>query len=431
MKLVRREPEWNLSVTEIAEILRTMAKTSRSSSREVLGIFFGSVVVIVLDQAIALASRETITSTFRRHCDTAPGFQRIEYEDLLSVVIDDLLRLATLVSVKGERTIHFMSVDDVVEFQRLLNSFGVMLRNANAQIVWSKVKTLELPPASVPLRFGELYTLDELPSQVVARGLSTESRMRGWLLLLGFLPQKDDNNANAFVNRDLLNDYNGYLKQFRKIKPDQLKLNQNLEKCCEQIEKDIPRLGSELASVSQVAVRNILVAYAIYDADVNYAQGMADFAGAMLVVMREEHLAFACFKKFMQTYRHCFSLDGIGMDAELRQLRARIAEFSTLLAERFDMFGPPIVHSWLLMLFNRQLKHANFCRLLDIYFATQSRAFVVDFAAAILRQNRAILLELEFDETYTFFSNYFATFDFDFILRLMHAKSRSFVDLTH
>jgi hypothetical protein len=430
---MRREPDWSLTNLELTELLRSMARTSQISSKEVLGLFFceRQRFVAVLDKALVVGTHESATSTFRRYCDMSDNCERLEYDDIVTIVLEDLACLATITSVLGERFIRFASLDDIVEFQRLLCGFGIVLRDMQSRVVWSKSMRCIIPPVVPPLRFGELYLMhpSRLAPEIAERGLCGESRFRGWLLALGLLPHTDDKNTLAFVNRDLLRDFNGYLKQFRRIKPEQRAFNRSLIESCEQITKDIPRLGKELASVSLDSVQNILIAYVVYDADVNYAQGMADLAGAILMVMREEHLAFACFKKFMQTHRRCFSNEGIGMRTELSELKSRIQQFSPALAEKFDVFGPPIMHSWLLMLFNRQLSHTNFCRILDICFATQSSSVAIDFAATIVRQTRAQLLELDFDGIYSFFVRYFAKFDFEFTLRLMRAKSEAFVSL--
>ncbi|XP_047331534.1 rab GTPase-activating protein 22-like [Impatiens glandulifera] len=61
----------------------------------------------------------------------------------------------------------------------------------------------------------------------------------------------------------------------------------------------------------------ILEAYAIYDPEIGYCQGMCDLLSPIIAVIIEDHDAFWCFFGFMKKARHIFRLDELGI---MRQL---------------------------------------------------------------------------------------------------------------
>ncbi|WOL13128.1 GTPase-activating protein gyp7-like [Canna indica] len=61
----------------------------------------------------------------------------------------------------------------------------------------------------------------------------------------------------------------------------------------------------------------VLEAYAVYDPEIGYCQGMSDLLSPILVVMEEDHEAFWCFAGLMRKARQNFRLDETGI---LRQL---------------------------------------------------------------------------------------------------------------
>ncbi|KAJ0968433.1 hypothetical protein J5N97_025350 [Dioscorea zingiberensis] len=57
----------------------------------------------------------------------------------------------------------------------------------------------------------------------------------------------------------------------------------------------------------------ILEAYALYDPEIGYCQGMSDLLSPIISVMEEDHEAFWCFVGFMRKARHNFRLDEVGI----------------------------------------------------------------------------------------------------------------------
>lgn len=61
----------------------------------------------------------------------------------------------------------------------------------------------------------------------------------------------------------------------------------------------------------------ILEAYALYDPEVGYCQGMSDLLSPIIAVIEDDHEAFWCFVGFMKKARHNFRLDEVGIRRQL------------------------------------------------------------------------------------------------------------------
>ncbi|WOL10597.1 hypothetical protein Cni_G19356 [Canna indica] len=62
----------------------------------------------------------------------------------------------------------------------------------------------------------------------------------------------------------------------------------------------------------------VLEAYALYDPEIGYCQGMSDLLTPILAIVEEDHVAFWCFVGFMKKSRHNFRLDEVGIKRQLR-----------------------------------------------------------------------------------------------------------------
>ncbi|KAJ6326538.1 hypothetical protein OIU78_013607 [Salix suchowensis] len=61
----------------------------------------------------------------------------------------------------------------------------------------------------------------------------------------------------------------------------------------------------------------ILDAYALYDPEIGYCQGMSDLLSPIIAVMEEDVSAFWWFVGFMKKARHSFRLDEVGIRRQL------------------------------------------------------------------------------------------------------------------
>lgn len=64
----------------------------------------------------------------------------------------------------------------------------------------------------------------------------------------------------------------------------------------------------------------ILEAYALFDPETGYCQGMSDLLSPFVALLDEDHQAFWCFVQFMNTARHNFRLDEAGIRRQLNKI---------------------------------------------------------------------------------------------------------------
>ncbi|KAJ6347230.1 hypothetical protein OIU76_003846 [Salix suchowensis] len=77
----------------------------------------------------------------------------------------------------------------------------------------------------------------------------------------------------------------------------------------------------------------ILDAYALYDPEIGYCQGMSDLLSPIIAVMEEDVSAFWWFVGFMKKARHSFRLDEVGIR---RQLGGLLYQRRKLIVEKYS-----------------------------------------------------------------------------------------------
>ncbi|KAI0488302.1 hypothetical protein KFK09_028130 [Dendrobium nobile] len=119
----------------------------------------------------------------------------------------------------------------------------------------------------------------------------------------------------------------------------------------------------------------VLEAYAIYDPDIGYCQGMSDLLSPIISVMEEDDEAFWCFVGFMMKARHNFRLDEVGIRRQL-SIVSKIIKFKDphlykhlekLQAE--DCF---FVYRMVVVLFRRELDFEQTVCLWEVMWADQT-----------------------------------------------------------
>ncbi|GAB2265018.1 hypothetical protein Dimus_000086 [Dionaea muscipula] len=135
----------------------------------------------------------------------------------------------------------------------------------------------------------------------------------------------------------------------------------------------------------------ILEAYAIYDSEIGYCQGMSDLLSPIVAMIEEDYLAFWCFVGFMKKARHNFRLDEVGIRRQLN-IVSRIIKFKDshlyrhlvkLQAE--DCF---FVYRMVVVLFRRELTFGQTLCLWEVMWADQAavRAGIGKSAWSRIRQ---------------------------------------------
>ncbi|KAI4365285.1 hypothetical protein MLD38_021282 [Melastoma candidum] len=119
----------------------------------------------------------------------------------------------------------------------------------------------------------------------------------------------------------------------------------------------------------------ILEAYALYDPEIGYCQGMSDLLSPIISVMEEDDEAFWCFVGFMKKARHNFRLDEVGIRRQLNIVSKIIkckdshlySHLEKLQAE--DCF---FVYRMVVVLFRRELNFEQTLCLWEVMWADQA-----------------------------------------------------------
>ncbi|XVF53160.1 hypothetical protein PTKIN_Ptkin05aG0077800 [Pterospermum kingtungense] len=119
----------------------------------------------------------------------------------------------------------------------------------------------------------------------------------------------------------------------------------------------------------------ILEAYALYDPEIGYCQGMSDLLSPIISVVEDDSVAFWCFAGFMKRARHNFRLDEMGIRRQLNIVSKIIKckdihlyrHLEKLQAE--DCF---FVYRMVVVLFRRELNFEQTLCLWEVMWADQA-----------------------------------------------------------
>ncbi|XP_047325449.1 rab GTPase-activating protein 22-like [Impatiens glandulifera] len=119
----------------------------------------------------------------------------------------------------------------------------------------------------------------------------------------------------------------------------------------------------------------ILEAYAIFDPEIGYCQGMSDLLSPMIAVILNDHEAFWCFVGFMKKARHNFRLDEVGIRRQLN-IVSRIIRFKdSHLYRHLEMLQAGdcfFVYRMVVVLFRRELTFEQTLCLWEVMWADQA-----------------------------------------------------------
>jgi hypothetical protein len=119
----------------------------------------------------------------------------------------------------------------------------------------------------------------------------------------------------------------------------------------------------------------ILEAYAIYDQEIGYCQGMSDLLAPLLAVLEEDDAAFWCFAGFMRKARHNFRLDEVGIRRQLNMV-ARIIKYKDFhLYRHLEMLQAEdcfFVYRMVVVMFRRELTFEQTLCLWEVMWADQA-----------------------------------------------------------
>nr|VDC98966.1 unnamed protein product [Brassica rapa] len=119
----------------------------------------------------------------------------------------------------------------------------------------------------------------------------------------------------------------------------------------------------------------ILEAYAVFDPEIGYCQGMSDLLSPLLAVIEDDAFAFWCFVGFMSKARHNFRLDEVGIRRQLSMV-SKIIQFKDIRLYRHlenleaeDCF---FVYRMVVVMFRRELTFEQTLCLWEVMWADQA-----------------------------------------------------------
>ncbi|CAD5193818.1 unnamed protein product [Musa acuminata subsp. malaccensis] len=119
----------------------------------------------------------------------------------------------------------------------------------------------------------------------------------------------------------------------------------------------------------------VLEAYALYDPEVGYCQGMSDLLSPILAVMEEDHEAFWCFVGFMKKARHNFRLDEAGIQRQLNIVSKIIKSKDRHLYRHLEKLQAEdcfFVYRMVVVVFRRELTFEQSLCLWEVMWADQA-----------------------------------------------------------
>lgn len=119
----------------------------------------------------------------------------------------------------------------------------------------------------------------------------------------------------------------------------------------------------------------ILEAYALYDPEIGYCQGMSDLLSPIIAVITEDHEAFWCFVGFMRKARHNFRLDEVGIRRQLDRVSKIIKCKDSHLYRHLEKLQAEdcfFVYRMVVVLFRRELTFEQTICLWEVMWADQA-----------------------------------------------------------
>lgn len=119
----------------------------------------------------------------------------------------------------------------------------------------------------------------------------------------------------------------------------------------------------------------LLEAYAVYDPEIGYCQGMSDLLSPIIAVMEEDDEAFWCFVGFMRKARHNFRLDEVGIKRQLKIVSQIIKRKDSHLYRHLQKLQAEdcfFVYRMVVVLFRRELTFEQTVCLWEVMWADQA-----------------------------------------------------------
>ncbi|KAG7551757.1 Rab-GTPase-TBC domain [Arabidopsis thaliana x Arabidopsis arenosa] len=120
---------------------------------------------------------------------------------------------------------------------------------------------------------------------------------------------------------------------------------------------------------------SVLEAYALYDPEIGYCQGMSDLLSPILSVIPDDYEAFWCFVGFMKKARQNFRLDEVGITRQLNIVSKIIKSKDSQLYKHLEKVKAEdcfFVYRMVLVMFRRELTLEQTLYLWEVIWADQA-----------------------------------------------------------
>ncbi|CDW53579.1 RabGAP-TBC domain containing protein [Trichuris trichiura] len=131
--------------------------------------------------------------------------------------------------------------------------------------------------------------------------------------------------------------------------------------------------GDEEHNANLVSLFNVLATYALYHPEEGYCQGMSDLASPLLVVMKNEALAYVCFCALMKRLRKNFQLDGRMMTRKFKDLCELLEHYDPSFYEYLrEAHADDLLfcYRWLLLELKREFTFDDALLLMEVNWAS-------------------------------------------------------------
>ncbi len=156
------------------------------------------------------------------------------------------------------------------------------------------------------------------------------------------------------------------------------------------------------AQVGVKSLRSILRAYARYQPEVGYCQGMSPVAAVFLMNANNEEDAFLMFSQFMEHYQYkkVFAEGFPKMRQWLTELRPLIYHYMPKLWERLERENVPLelyADKWLITALSHNFPHRYLLRVWDLMFLGGSPKIILKACLAVLKTAESRLMTMHFE----------------------------------
>ncbi|KAL7716913.1 TBC/Rab GTPase activating domain containing protein [Entamoeba marina] len=301
------------------------------------------------------------------------------------------------------------------EFRKSVYSITKFSKDANADKIRSTSRQQwlnQLNYSNIPICDKKYLSLttnkEDIQKAVKYQGCSNDSRYEAWLICLGLI--HDYKKKDEIINKEQ-EKYEILQTQWKYFLPEQIERWSQIQAIQIQVDKDVNRtfmIGVKWTEQPAVCLKNILLAYAIYDMEVMYMQGMNEICAKCIECVETEKDAFVLFNAIMQFIRPFYLIK-----SNTNELMDKVKVIIEVIDKEMYQCFLDVEMNYLfayrpiLLLFVREFNKDKILRVWDFIISNPSdRAYLFVMVAIILLHREFILTQTpDFDTMMQFMLN--------------------------